>query len=189
MSPLIIGTASQGSDMWNPVPVSLPISLQNCPTLEMEAIVQYPLDVQTTPAGAELPVPTNDSFFRDLQGASKSQKSTKDLILDAIDVAVDGAAASSEGSPKPSNAAIAAIAKLLAVVPDSVLGEPDVDLYYGEIHLEWVRDTRRVVLMGFSKDKQPLVHNYEKAKGKPSKHGTEKATAISLEKWLRWLNA
>jgi len=95
-----------------------------------------------------------------------------------------------EGAPVPNNQAISSITKLLAVVPDGVLGDPDVAVYYGEIHLEWVKDARRVVLMAFSKDKQPLVHHYESAKGKTkaSDHGTEIATAARLEEWLRWLN-
>jgi hypothetical protein len=146
-------------------------------------------NVQTTNNGLETPVPTENDFFRNLQEASRPQKANRDLILDAIHVAVDSADPTSpEGKPKPSNTTISEMTKLLAVVPDSLLGTPEVSVYHGEVHVEWERGIKRLVLMAFSKDKQPLVHNYEKAKGKPSKHGTEKATATSLEKWLRWLN-
>lgn len=186
-----LGTNSASTLDWLEVSKHLRISELlhgNCSVVE-PVFAQVATDpTQTTPAGMEIPVPSAGDFFSDLQKASKSQKAAKDLILDAIHVAVDGAASTPEGNPKPTNAAIAAVAKLLAVVPDFVLGEPDVDVFGGEIHLQWSKDTREIVLMAFSKDKEPLVHHYERVKGKASEHGIEKATAARLEKWLRWLN-
>jgi hypothetical protein len=174
MVPFMTETASQGSEMWKEAPVSLPISLQNCQMMEIE-----------TPPLSEA------EFLHDSNTVSERQlanQTKKNLITNAIYAAVDDTSNTTESHPKPTVAAISALTNLLAVVPESILEEPDVDVYYGEIHLEWVKNARRVVLMAFSKDKQPLVHNYEKKKGKESTHSTEKATAESLEKWLRWLN-
>ena len=182
-------TYSIGSDMWARHPDNMRISLM-CPEL-----TETEIRVDTQTSRGDMP-PTRD-FFNDVSKLSQRTvptqavplpKSRADVIVDKIHAVVDDADSTPEGTPKPTNAAISAITKLLAVVPDSVLGEPDVDVFYGEIHLQWSKGARQIVLMGFSKDKDPLLHNYERVKGKVNRHSTEKATAKDLIKWLRWLN-
>jgi hypothetical protein len=183
-------TYSLGSDSWTRNPDNVRISLTSPELAAMEVRV----DTQTTTGRVEIPVPTTGDFITDLskvsqrQAPTQAKKSRADVIVDEIHSAVSNAWTTPEGNPKPTNAAITALTKLLAVVPASVLGEPDVDVFYGEIHLQWNKGNRQLVLMAFSKDKEPLLHYREGRKGKASRHDIEKATAKSLIKWLRWLN-
>jgi hypothetical protein len=158
-------TFSQGSDTWRPQPISL-----NCPVMDLEK------------TGQQVPSAVTPS--------RKKAKTNADLIADEIHEAVASAGTTPDSTPKPTNEAMAKAIKLIGLVkPDSLLGEPDVDTSYGEIHLTWMKGARQVVLMCFS-DRDSLIHHHQRIKGKPSKHAIEKtASAKRLAIWLRWLHA
>lgn len=161
-------TFSQGSDTWRPQPISL-----NCPVMDKHDLEQT---IQQAP-----PVVTR---------SEKKAKTKADLIADEIHAAVASAGTTPDSTPKPTNEAMAKAIKLIGLVkPDSLLGEPDVDTSYGEIHLTWIKGTKQVVLMCFS-DRDSLIHHHQRIKGTSSKHAIEKtADAKRLAVWLRWLHA
>jgi hypothetical protein len=165
-------TFSQGSDMWRPQPISL-----NCPVMDKH-------DLETTSQQAPPSVTRLETKVR------AKARTKADLIADEIHAAVASAATIPETTPKPTNEAMAKAIKLIGLVkPDSLLGEPDVDTSYGEIHLTWIKGTKQVVLMCFS-DRDSLIHHYERIKGTSSKHAIEKTNhAKRLAFWLRWLHA
>lgn len=186
-------TYSLGSDAWTRHPGNIRISL-TCPAL---AEIDARIETQVTRDSMKIPVPTTGDVYADMWKVSQTTAPTQaapllnsraHAIADKVHAAVDNASSTPEGNPKPTNAAISAITRLIAVMPEQLLDGPDVEVFYGEIHLQWTRDAREIVLMAFSKDKEPLVHHYERLRGKESEHGIEKATAESLAKWLRWLN-
>jgi hypothetical protein len=114
-------------------------------------------------------------------------KTKADLIADEIHAAVASAGATPDTSPKPTNDAMAKAIHLIGSVKPSLLGTPDVEAYYGEIHLTWQEGRKQVILM-CSADRDSLIHHHERVKGSTSKHGIEKASAKRLAYWLRWLH-
>jgi len=190
MSPLITGTASQGSEMWKGVPVTPPISssLHNCPSLDLPAVAPLPLGIQTTPVGAKIPVPTEGGLVRDLQRAGKPKKTANaDSIVDEIHRVVANAGKTPETMPSPTNEAVSKVVSVISTVRDPLLAGADVDTLHGEINLTWSDDAKQVILICRA-DQDALVHHHQHIKGKSSKHGIEKATANRLAHWLRWLH-
>jgi hypothetical protein len=149
---------------------------------------------QITPKGEKIPIPSSETFFGDLGKTSqkhsvvdKGAQKKADQIADAIDAAVDAAGSTPDDSPKPTDSTKGETISLVGTVKDSLLGEPDVDTLNGEINLTWNKGTKQIILICFS-GREPLVHYHQRIKGKPSKHGIEKATTKSLTHWLEWLH-
>ena len=176
---------SGGGTILNPYP-----TVQNA---TMTTVFDIPaLDEQVTPKGETIPVPSTEGFFGDLARASQKtvpskKKTSADVIADAIHVAVDEAGTTPDNSPKPTNATAGEAIGLIGTIKDSLLGTPDVDTLNGEINLTWNNGTKQVILICFS-GREPLIHHHQHIKGKPSKHGIEKATQKVLVRWLGWLH-
>ena len=92
------------------------------------------------------------------------------------------------GEPTPSEATKNAAKSLIAGIPLSLLGRPEISPFYGEIHVHWMRGTKQIILMCFP-DRPPLVHHYLRVPSAPSEHGIEVASEDSVLHWLRWLNS
>lgn len=75
---------------------------------------------------------------------------------------------------------------LLAELPPSLLGDPDVGPFEDEVHLHWTKENKQIVLMCFP-NRTSLVHHYLRVPNAPSEHGTEEASADELARWLVWL--
>lgn len=90
-----------------------------------------------------------------------------------------------EGEPVPSMETIGTAACILTQIPFSLIGDFDVNPFYGELHLSWSAGNKQVVLMTFP-DRTPLIHHY------PSESedvAIEQATADRLAYWLAWLRS
>jgi len=111
------------------------------------------------------------------------------MLVQAVGDAASSNGIGEQGEPKPSPATVKTAIDLIAeVTPFSLLGSPDIDLFYGELHLNWDKGAKQVLLMCFP-DRDPLIHHYLHIPGAPSQHDIEVATPVRLAHWLRWLNA
>lgn len=111
------------------------------------------------------------------------------VLAEAIRAAASANGIGVQGEPRPSAATLTTAIDLIAeVVPFYLLGDPDIDLFYGEIHLTWNKGQKQVLLMSFP-NRGPLIHHYLRIPGAPSQHDIEAATPVRLAHWLRWLNA
>lgn len=85
-----------------------------------------------------------------------------------------------QGEPKPSRATVETAVDLITdVTPSCLLGDPNIDLFYGELHLIWNKGPRQVLLMCFP-NRGPLIHYYLRIAGEPSQHDIEVATPARL---------
>lgn len=91
-----------------------------------------------------------------------------------------------DGEQIPLDATRREAISLLAEVPLTMLGRPEIDSFYGEIHVHWAKGSKQIVLMCFA-DRSPLVHHHLRLPNAPSQHGIEVADGKSLVSWLRWL--
>ena len=90
------------------------------------------------------------------------------------------------GEPAPNACTEEAAVNLVAQIPFSLVGHPDVSSFWGEIHLTWTSGAKQVVVMCFP-DRTPLIHHYQRAANAPSRHDIEAATPDRVTHWLRWL--
>ena len=90
--------------------------------------------------------------------------------------------------PRPSKVTAWQAAELVSEVPFWLIGEPDIDPFYGEVHLSWSAASKQVVLMCFP-NQGPLIHHYQRIPDSPSRHDIEAASADRLAFWLGWLRA
>lgn len=102
------------------------------------------------------------------------------LLLEAIRTSV------SPDEPAPSEATIRVAENLIAEVPFHLVGEPDVNPFFGEIHLSWTSGSKQVILMFFP-NRPPLVHYYHRTPGAASMHNIEDAAVDRVAYWLEWL--
>lgn len=94
-----------------------------------------------------------------------------------------------QGIPQPTPATVDAVVDLITEIhPLQLLGDPDIDLFYGELHLTWNKGEKQIVLMGFP-NRNALIHHYWRVPGEPSQHDIEDASPERLAHWLGWLNA
>jgi len=107
-------------------------------------------------------------------------------LVDGIFKAAQGNGGS--GEPTPTEATVRSAIDLIAEVPFRLLGEPDVDPFYGEIHLSWTHGSKQIVLMCFP-NRTPLIHHYLRAPGAASVHDIEEASVDRVAYWLGWLRA
>lgn len=91
------------------------------------------------------------------------------------------------GEPAPSDAAIQGAMNLVAEIPFSLIGRPQLSPFFGEIHLSWSHGAKQVVLMCFP-DRTPMIHHHERIQGAPSTHDIEEASPERVAFWLRWLH-
>jgi hypothetical protein len=91
-----------------------------------------------------------------------------------------------ECSIPPTKATVDQVIDLVVGLPTRLIGEFDVSLFYGEVHISWVHGAKQVVLMSFP-NRIPLIHHYARIPGSPSEHGIEDASVQSLANWLAWL--
>src|ERR1700691_5834779 len=155
MSPLITQTASQGSEMWKAVPLSLPIPLQNCPALGV-APAWATLDVHTDSQKASA---TEGSFSK------PTKRSNADLIVDEIHGVVASAGATPETTPRPTDEAVSKVISVISPVKDSLLKGADVDTLHGEINLTWNDRAKQIILICRA-DQGALVHHHQHIEGK-----------------------
>ena len=73
------------------------------------------------------------------------------------------------------------------VKPIKLIGDPSIDLFYGEIHLSWQEGSKQVVLLCFP-NRGPLIHHHQRVLCRPSEHNIEDASSERLAYWLRWLH-
>lgn len=107
---------------------------------------------------------------------------------DDIRYLVSAPPTSEEGLPKPTDAtAQCAIALITSIQPYRLIADPDVDPFYGEIHVSWRRGAKQVVLMCFP-NQGPMVHYHRGVLGAPSEHGIHPASPETLAHWLGWLH-
>jgi hypothetical protein len=90
--------------------------------------------------------------------------------------------------PAPTEATINGAIDLITEVPFSLLGNPDISAFFGEIHISWKNGAKQIVLMFFPA-RPPLVHHYSRVPNSASVHDIEDASADRLVYWLRWLRA
>src|SRR5437763_16997150 len=88
------------------------------------------------------------------------------------------------GEDAPNETTVQTAINLIAEVPFSVLGTPDVSPFFGEIHVLWNRGPKQIVLMCFP-DRTPLLHHYLRIKDAPSVHDIENASPDRIAHWLR----
>ncbi len=110
------------------------------------------------------------------------------LLVQAIGAAVLVNGNGDAGEPAPTEATINRAIDLITDVPFPLLGTPDINPFYGEIHISWTIGAKQVVLMCFP-TQQPLVHHYSRVPNAASVHDIEVATSDRLVHWLRWLRA
>lgn len=169
-------TFSQGSDMWTAKPVAVDFPVTGM--IVMPAAADH-----TTPAAQE----ENKAIGKEARGPHKGSSKTKaDSIADEIHTAVANAGATPDTSPRPTKEVMANAIHLIGSVRAALLGTPDVEAYYGEIHLTW-QEGRKQIIVICSASRGALIHHYERVKGSTSKHGIEKASSKNLANWLRWL--
>ena len=172
-------TYSQGSELWNPQPISL-----NCPV-----VVAVPDEMHVAVGSSQVIMPSGGNRVQDVP-KTRSQKPEKlkaDIIADRIHAAVEKSGNAPEDGPRPTNDTMAKTINLIGSVKESLLGDPDVDTSVGQIHLTWHKGSKQVILMSFP-DRDPLIHHHHKIKGAASKHAIEKASTKRLANWLRWLH-
>ncbi len=85
------------------------------------------------------------------------------------------------GEPAPSDATVRNAINLIAEIPARLLGQPEVNPFYGEVHVSWQSGGKQVILMVFP-NRTPLVHHYPE-----DEHSIEVASAERLTHWLNWL--
>jgi hypothetical protein len=73
---------------------------------------------------------------------------------------------------------------LIAEVPSTAIGRPDVSPYFGELHLTWRLGNRQVVLMTFP-NRTPLIHHHPLEDERP----IQEANPDRLTHWLSWMRA
>lgn len=111
------------------------------------------------------------------------------MLVQAVREAASSNGIGEQGDPKPSPATVeTAIDLITEVTPFCLLGDPDIDLFYGELHLTWNKGPKQIILMCFP-NRNPLIHHHSRILGKPSQHAIEEATPARLAYWLGWLNA
>jgi len=110
------------------------------------------------------------------------------MLVQAIQETASSNGIGEQGEPKPSPATVKAAVDTIAEVPFSLLGHPDIDLFYGELHLTWNQGPKQIILMCFP-NRNALIHHYSRVPGQPSEHAIEDATPARLAHWLGWLNA
>jgi hypothetical protein len=108
------------------------------------------------------------------------------LLLERVNGGFFSDTSSEEGQPAPTPSTIQKAMLLLAEVPFRLWGEPDINPFYGELHLSWVFGAKQVVLISYP-ERTPLIHHYKRTPNAPSEHGIEEASAALLAHWLRWL--
>ena len=75
---------------------------------------------------------------------------------------------------------------VLAQIPLRLLWKPNIDVFCGEIHMQWVNGDKQVVVMCFPS--QPtLVHHYQNIPNGVSEHGIELASKEQVDYWLQWM--
>ena len=110
------------------------------------------------------------------------------MILDAIRETASGSISGEESLPRPTEETVQAAMNLVSEVrPYRLLGDPSIDLFYGEIHLSWNEGARQVVLMFFP-NRGPLIHHHRRSLCAPSEHGIDNGSAERLAYWLQWLH-
>jgi len=109
------------------------------------------------------------------------------FAVQAIDALV-GSMNGDGDEARPTAATIRSAVDMVTDVPFSLLGDPDIASFFGEIHVSWTNRERQIVLMFFP-DRTSLVHHYLRVPNAASEHGIEEASAARLEYWLRWLRA
>ncbi len=111
------------------------------------------------------------------------------LLADSIRNIGNVKSNSDEDVPSPAPETISCAIDLIAeATPFCLLGDPAIDLFYGEIHLSWNKGQKQVVAMCFA-DRAPLIHHYERVQGVPSVFNIEPASPSRLAYWLGWLDA
>ena len=110
------------------------------------------------------------------------------LLSQDIDSFASAVRGDDAGEPTPNEATKNAAKSLLAGIPLSLLGKPEVSPFYGEIHVHWMRGSKQIILMCFP-DRASLVHHYLRVPNAPSEHGIEVAEEGNILQWLRWLNS
>ncbi len=89
-----------------------------------------------------------------------------------------------EGEPAPEERTLMLAGAFLAGIPPEIIGKPEVNPFWGEVHLAWRNNDKQVVLMCFP-NRPPLVHHYPQ-KGEPE---VEAANSQTLNERLRWLSS
>lgn len=116
-----------------------------------------------------------------------SNRPTVDLRAFEVIQSVSRIADEVGAEDQPSDAAKSEAIGLLLAIPKRLLGAPDIGAFCGEVHIQWVRRDRQVIVMCFS-SRSPLVHHYERRPGGPSDHGVELARIERVAAWLEWLH-
>jgi hypothetical protein len=93
-----------------------------------------------------------------------------------------------QDEPHPTEGMMRAAVDMVTDVPFNLLGDPDIGLFFGEIHLSWNSREKQVVLMFFP-NRTPLIHHYLRVENAASEHDIEEASADRLAYWLGWLRA
>jgi hypothetical protein len=110
------------------------------------------------------------------------------LFLEAIQFAATSNGHGEAGEPVPSADTVRIATNLIAEVPFRLLGDPEINPFYGELHLSWASGSKQIVLMCFPA-REPLIHHYERMLNAPSVHDIEPASSERLAYWLEWLRA
>ena len=90
--------------------------------------------------------------------------------------------------PRPTKETAWQASELISEIPLWLIGDPDVDSFFGEVHLSWTAGSKQVVVMCFP-NREPLIHNYQRVPGYPSAHSIEAASVDRIAYWLGWLRA
>jgi hypothetical protein len=181
---------SQNSDLWTAQPRNRLVYIDAAvldPVMESPKVAT--VSVETILEALRISVTKSAEASKKTAGPSKQTKaaSKAHLIVDEIHRVVADAGRTPETTPRPTDETMSKVISVVSTVPDSLLGEPDVDTLYGEINLTWNDDAKQVILI-CCPDGDPLIHHHQHIKGKPSRHGIEKATAKKLAHWLGWLH-
>jgi hypothetical protein len=108
------------------------------------------------------------------------------MFLDAIQLAAIPNGHGDAGEPVPTDDTVRTAKNLVAEVPFRLLGDPEINPFYGELHLSWTSGGKQVVLMCFPA-RDPLIHHYQRMLDAPSVHDIEPASPERLAFWLEWL--
>lgn len=106
-------------------------------------------------------------------------------LLVMQDISAISANEATDAELRSSPSAIRTALDLIAEVPSTAIGRPDVSPYFGELHLTWHLGNRQVVLMSFP-SRTPLVHHHPAEQGE---RPIEEANAERLTHWLSWMRA
>lgn len=106
------------------------------------------------------------------------------LLLGAMQTMQGAAINDTEGDEAvPNDDTVRSAMNIVAEIPSRLIGQPDLNPFFGEVHVAWRNKQKQVVLMVFP-NRTPLIHHYPATQDAP----IEEASAERIANRLRWLH-